>query len=197
MKRYAPATQRNREPIAKVLETELPASGTVLEIASGSGEHALYFAERFAHVTWVPSDRESDALASIAAYREESELPNLAAPLELSADQPDWPIDHADAIFCANMIHISPWSATNGLLAGAGKVLSEGAPLILYGPFVEEGRETAPSNLDFDRSLKARDPEWGLRSLQVVAALAEKAGLLRSARYEMPANNLIVVFRRG
>lgn len=195
MKKYAPATERNREPIAAVLLEELPASGTVLEIASGTGEHALHFAPLLPGLLWQPSDYDEEALASIAAWREEAGLANILPPLRLDASSSEWPIARADAIFCSNMIHISPPAVTEGLLAGAGQLLGGDAPLILYGPFIEGDVVTAQSNLAFDQSLKSRDPSWGLRELVWVDQLAEASGLKRARRVAMPANNLIVVYR--
>ncbi|GAB4568169.1 MAG: DUF938 domain-containing protein [Haliangiales bacterium] len=196
MKHHAPATLRNREPIAAVLARELPAAGLVLEIASGSGEHARYFAERFPQLSWQPSDVEPRALASIAAWREDASLPNLAAPIALDVTAEPWSIDAADALLCCNMIHIAPWEACEGLLAGAGRLLASGQPLCLYGPFIVADTETAPSNLAFDRSLRARDSRWGIRDLDRVSALAAEHGLELSARHAMPANNLLLVFRK-
>lgn len=197
-KRSAPATERNREPIAGVLARELPPQGRVLEIASGTGEHAVFFAERFPALHWQPTDPSDEALASIAAYRAEYAGGNLAAPLLLDAATPaDWPVKIADAILCINMVHISPWSATEGLFAGAAQILgSEGGLLILYGPYLEAGVETAPSNLEFDASLKARDPRWGLRDAAAVDAVAADHGFARTARYGLPANNIMLVYRR-
>ena len=196
MKREAPATRRNREPIAAVLSEELPGTGTILEVASGTGEHAISFAGRFADLTWQPTDPDGDALASIEAYRREAGLPNLQAPLMLDASKHEWPVDTADAILCVNMVHISPWAATEGLFAGASALIARGAPLILYGPYREADVETAPSNLSFDQSLKARDPRWGLRQLADVDALAAQNGFARTRRVEMPANNLMLVYRK-
>ena len=196
-KRHAPAALRNREAIADVLALELPEAGLVLEVASGSGEHALYFAERFPSLTWQPSDPDPAALASIQAWRAEQERPNLLPAIELNGEDSDWALDYADAIFCANMIHIAPWQACEGLFAGAAKLLSKDAPLILYGPYLEGDVETAPSNLAFDESLKSRNPQWGLRELPKVDALAARNGFTRSARHPMPANNLSVVYRRA
>lgn len=198
MKRSAPATERNREPIAEVLARELPPQGRVLEIASGTGEHAVFFAERFPALHWQPTDPSDEALASIAAYRTEYAGDNLAAPLLLDAAAPaSWPVEAADAILCINMVHISPWSATEGLFAGAAQILgSEGGPLILYGPYLEAGVETAPSNLEFDASLKGRDPRWGLRDAAAVDAVAAGHGFARTARYGLPANNIMLVYRR-
>ena len=198
VKQHAPATLRNREPIAEVLARELPASGTVLEVAAGTGEHAVFFAGEFPALAWQPTDPSAEALASIAAYREDYAGDNLAAPLLLDAAQPEsWPVAAADAMVCINMVHISPWVATLGLFAGAARVLAESkGPLVLYGPYIEAGVETAPSNLDFNASLKARNPLWGLRELQSVDRVATDHGFVRTQRYAMPANNLIVVYRQ-
>lgn len=179
-----------------MLEHELPASGMVLEIASGTGEHAVFFARRFPRLSWQPSDREADALASVAAWREEGGAGNLLAPLELDASSLPWPVRRAEAVVCINMIHISPWAATEGLVAGAAAILPAGAPLIVYGPFREPGIETAASNLAFDADLRARDIRWGLRDRAQIDALAGEAGFFRSARHVMPANNLVLVYRR-
>ena len=197
MKRHAPAAARNSAPIAEVLERELPAQGLVLEIASGSGEHALFLARRFPKLRWQPSDRDGESLASIAAWRKEEGPDNLLPPVEIDAAANDWSLADANAILCVNMIHIAPWRAAEGLFRGAARLLTEGAPLVLYGPFLEADVATAPSNLAFDRSLKDRDPQWGLRRIEDVDELAAKSGFRRSARYEMPANNLVLVYRRG
>jgi len=199
MKRHAPAALRNREAIAQVLARELPQEGTVLEIAAGSGEHAVYFAGRFAGLTWQPSDPDPEAIASIAAYRNDYSGSNCAVPLRLDASLPEsWAITQADAIVCINMVHISPWEASVGLFEGAAVTLcnSEQAPLILYGPYFEQGTKPAPSNLQFDEGLKARDPAWGIRSVEEMDKLARRNGFERSARQEMPANNLTLVYRQ-
>ncbi len=197
MKQHAPATLRNREPIAEVLARELPAGGTVLEIAAGTGEHAVFFAEAFPALHWQPSDPSPEALASIAAYRADYSGSNLAAPLLLDASMPEtWPVTEADAIVCINMVHISPWEATIGLFAGAARLLAaSGGPLILYGPYLEADVETAPSNLDFDASLKARDSRWGLRNTAEIDRLAARYALADRARYALPANNIMLVYR--
>jgi hypothetical protein len=196
-KKHAPAALRNREAIAEVLARELPASGTVLEIAAGSGEHAVFFATRFGSLAWLPTDPAADALASIAEYRADYPGTNLSAPVMLDAAEPDsWPVAEAAAILCINMIHISPWAATQGLFRGAARLLgSGGGPLIVYGPFLEDGVPTAASNLAFDESLRSRDREWGLRRAEDLDSLAAAHGLARSARHAMPANNLSLVFR--
>ncbi len=196
-KRFAPATQRNRDAITHVLATLLPASGTVLEIASGTGEHLVHFAQEFPHLNWQPSDYDQAGLASIAAWSAEAALPNILAPVRIDAASPDWPITQADAILCINMVHISPWAATLGLMAGAGRLLGPGGLLYLYGPFSQEGIPLAEGNTDFDISLKDRNPEWGLRNVEDVAAVAAEVGLVLEAVHEMPANNLSLVFRRG
>jgi SAM-dependent methyltransferase len=196
MKRYAPAAERNRDPIASVLRELLPGSGVVLEIASGTGEHAFHFAELFPNLDWQPSDPDPSALDSIAAWREEAGLANLRAPIELDAASSAWPVESADAILCTNMVHISPWPATLGLLDGAARLLPADAPLILYGPYRRAEVPTAPSNEAFDASLKARNPAWGLRALEEVVSEAQARGLRFDRLYEMPANNLMVAFRR-
>jgi hypothetical protein len=195
VRRHAPATLRNRAAIATMLGDLLPAAGRVLEVASGSGEHCAYFAEHFPKLEWHPSDPDPDALASIAAWCEG--LANVRPPVALDAAATTWPVGHADAILCINMVHISPWAATLGLMAGAGRLLPTGAPLILYGPYREADVPTAPSNEEFDQSLRARDPAWGLRLLDEVVAAAEAQGLAFERRVAMPANNLIVAFRRS
>jgi cyclopropane fatty-acyl-phospholipid synthase-like methyltransferase len=193
-KKSAPAALRNREPIADVLAEELPSSGIVLEIASGTGEHAMFLAQRFPHLEWLPTDPDPEALASIEAWRSEAGLPNLRAPLALDAASPEWLVTRADAMLCINMIHISPWEASEGLFAGAARLLPKGGKLLLYGPYLEDDVETAQSNLDFDAWLKARDPRFGIRNISDVDALAARNGLSRSRRAEMPANNLALAY---
>lgn len=196
MKKHAPATLRNREAILRVLRNELPEWGVVLEVASGSGEHAVYFADHMRGLEWQPSDPDQQALSSIAAYRAEYDGVNLRAPILLDAAAVSWPIKRTDAIVCSNMVHISPWEASDGLFQGAAQILSgKDFPLILYGPFFEQGVKPAPSNLDFDASLRSRDQSWGIRRVEDMDALAESNGLKRSERYEMPANNLMLVYR--
>jgi len=196
-KRSAPHVARNAEPIAHVLADILPARGLVLEIASGTGEHVHHFARAFPKLLWQPSDPEPAALRSIEAWRAESGQFNLLPPVSLDARAAEWPVAEADAILCINMVHISPWAATVGLMRGAGLLLGAGAPLYLYGAYRREGAETAPSNEAFDASLRARDPEWGVRNLEEVVAEAEQNGLRLEAVTEMPANNLSVAFRKG
>lgn len=196
MRRRAAAAARNSDPIADVLRTCLPRAGLVLEIASGTGEHALHFARAFPHLTFRPTDFDPDSLASIAAWREAEGPANLLAPLRLDAAAADWPVDRADAILCINMVHISPWAATAGLMAGAGRLLQAGALLYLYGPYRRNELATAPSNEAFDVSLRERDPDWGLRQLEDVIAEGSARGLAFERLVEMPANNLSLVFRR-
>jgi hypothetical protein len=194
-RRSAPAALRNREPIAEVLSDWLPRSGLVLELASGTGEHAVFFAERFPQLEWQPSDIHPDALSSIESWRAESRLPNLRAPLAIDATDTDWKVAHADAVLSINMVHISPWRAALGLLDGAARVLSSGAPLILYGPWLKDDVPTVPSNAAFDEDLRARDPEWGLRRVEDFAAAAEERGFDLVETRQMPANNMMLLWR--
>ncbi len=196
MKRYAPAVARNREPILSVLRRWLPARGLVLEIASGTGEHAAFFAQALPDLVFQPSDPDPDAQASIAAWRSASDVPNLRAPLALEVTQPDWPVARADAILCINMLHISPWPAAEALMTGAARTLTPGGVLYLYGPYRRAGQPTAASNEAFDADLRRRNSTWGLRRLEDVVALAASAGLEHRETVDMPANNLSVVFRR-
>ncbi|HEY5723007.1 MAG TPA: DUF938 domain-containing protein [Allosphingosinicella sp.] len=195
MKQLAPAAERNREPIAAVLREALPERGLVLEVASGTGQHSATFAGLFPDLTWQPSDPDPGALDSIEAWRAEAGLPNLRAPIRLDAQDWPWPVDRADAILCINMVHISPWAASLGLLRGAAALLPSGGPLILYGPYRRAEVVTAPSNEAFDLSLKSRNREWGLRNLEDVSKAAEAEGLRFERLFEMPANNLILVYR--
>jgi hypothetical protein len=196
VRRSAPAALRNRDPIAEVLGEWLSSSGLVLEIASGTGEHATHFAERFPGLDWQPSDIHPDALESIAAWRERSGLPNIRTPLMLDAGSADWPIDRADAVLSINMVHISPWTSALGLIGGSARLLATGAPLILYGPWLKSDVPTVQSNLDFDADLKRRDPEWGLRKVEDFAAAAEERGLWLIETRPMPANNMMLLFHR-
>jgi len=197
----ASATQRNREPIATVLRRVLPPAGTVLEIASGTGEHAVWFAANLPGVVIQPSDPDEEHRASIAAWTRFTGVANVHAPLAIDVEAAGWetgegvPRDVA-AILCINMIHISPWAATLGLMRGAGALLPPGGVLYLYGAYKRGGGHTAPSNASFDASLRARDPEWGVRDLEAVTAAASDAGLAPESVIEMPANNLSVILRR-
>jgi SAM-dependent methyltransferase len=193
---HAPATARNRDPILAVLRRVLPPRGLVLEIASGTGEHVVHFAAELRELTWQPSEVDPIALGSIAVHRTTAGLPNLLAPIELDVSALPWPVPRADAVVSINMIHIAPWSAAEGLMAGSARLLAPGGVLYLYGPFKESSRHTAPSNASFDASLRAGNPEWGVRDLAEVCALASERGFEFIERVAMPANNLSVVFRR-
>lgn len=196
--RRAPAAARNREPILEVLRRVLPREGRVLEIASGTGEHATFFAAALPGLVWIPTDADPSALTSIAAHRALAALPNVEPPRLLDTREP-WPLEADEklaALVAINVIHISPWEATLALFAGAAKVLPEGAPLVTYGPYAIDGAHTAPSNETFDASLRARDPRWGVRDVADVTRVAEDAGFVLEERVAMPANNFTLVFRR-
>ncbi len=193
----APAVARNRNAILDVLRRVLPSRGLVLEIASGSGEHAAHFAAAFPDLVFQPSDPDPKARASIDAWSASSGLENIRPALALDAARAPWPLARADAVLCINMTHISPFSATEGLLRQAGEILPSGAMLYLYGPYMREGVETAESNLAFDAWLRAHNPQWGLRDLGAVAALARESGFLAPEIVEMPANNVSAIFRRS
>lgn len=197
MKRFAPAAERNREPILQVLRGVLPARGCVLEVASGSGQHAVAFAKEFPALEFQPTDADPAAVASIARYRFEAGLPNLAPPLLLDAARDTWPVARADAVVSINMLHISPWEASLGLFRGSARVLPSGAPLVLYGPFTIDGNFIAESNLAFDAELRERDPRFGLREVRDVERAANAAGFSLEALVPRPVNNHMLVFRRG
>lgn len=195
--RYSsPSALRNRAPIFEQLSAVLPASGTVLEIASGSGEHILYFARHSPTLSWQPSDPSPKARASVQEWIDAESITNVLPPLDIDASSDNWPIKRADAMIAINMVHISPWSATLGLLKGAGKLLPIGRMLVLYGPFRQEGQPFVASNAAFDADLRARNTDWGIRQLEDVAEAAEQSGLTLVSVTDMPANNLTVVFRR-
>lgn len=193
-RRHAPATERNRLPILDVLRRVLPATGTVLEVASGTGQHAVFLAQALPGLVWQPSDPDPELRASIAAWRAAAGPANLRDPLALDAADAGWPVERADAVVCINMIHIAPWEAALGLFAGAARLLGAGAPLVLYGPFRQDGRHTSPGNAAFDDGLKARNPAWGVRDLGEVERAA--TGFALAETIGMPANNLTVVLRR-
>ena len=195
---HSPAAERNAAAILAVLRTHLPARGRVLEIASGTGQHALAFATALPDIDWTPTDPSEQARASIAAFAA-SGPPNLEAPIALDAADPaTWPTGPFDAVVCINMIHISPWAATEGLMSGSGAILGNpGGLLVLYGPWIEPEVPLAPSNAAFDADLKARDPAWGLRDRDAVTALAKSHGLHLTCRAPMPANNIMLLFRRA
>lgn len=194
VRKHAPATLRNRDAIAAMLTSRLPANGLVLEIASGSGEHVVHFAARFDQLRWQPSDPDPHALASIEAWRQDGPTANLLPPLCIDAASDEWSIGAADAVICINMSHIAPWGATLGLVAGARRVLPPGGPLILYGPFTQAGVPTAPSNVAFDLSLRQRDKEWGLRAAEDVIKACGENGFGEAELLPMPANNLSLIF---
>ena len=195
-RRSAPAVARNRGHILEVLRRVLPERGHVLEVAAGTGEHAVYFSAALPGLAWHPSDADPVCLESIEAWRKAEGTENLLAPVRLDATSPTWPVGRVDAVFNANMIHISPWEACLGLLAGASRHLREGGALVLYGPYRLEGRHTAPSNEAFDADLRSRNPAWGVRDLEAVLEAALAEGLDFEERVEMPANNQTVVLRR-
>ena len=195
---YAPSAARNRDAIYAVLGHHLPSHGLVLEIASGSGEHTAHFAQYSApDLIFQPSDPDSNARASIDAWSATSGLSNIRPAMALDAEAQIWPITNAEAVVCINMIHISPWSATIGLMRGAGRIMSAHGLLYLYGPYRRDGRHTAPSNEAFDQDLRRRNPTWGVRDLEAVAALATENGFTPPTIIEMPANNLSLVFTRS
>lgn len=203
-RRHAPATARNREPILQVLKRVFAPARTVLEIASGTGEHATFFAANLPHCTWLPSEPDPESRASVLAWQATTPAPNLLPPLALDVCAASWPVEaegfvlpngEISAIACINMIHISPWAACQGLCAGAGRLLPAGGLLYLYGPFKQNGQHTAPSNASFDASLQERDPRWGVRDLEAVVELARSHQLDLVETVEMPANNLSVIFQ--
>ena len=210
-RQYAPATDRNREPILEILLEVLPPTGTVLEISSGTGEHAVFFAPRLQPRKWIPSDLNPEARSSIAAWRQSNPADNLYPPIALNASDPVWAVEQEslpdtlqqldlqeypiEAIVNINMIHIAPWSACLGLMAGAGRILPLDGILYLYGPYKQNGKHTAPSNEAFDQSLRSRNSDWGVRDLEAVIAAAQAQNLSLVSVYPMPANNLSIVFR--
>ena len=193
----SPAAERNKEPILDAIRARLPHAGVVLEIASGTGQHIVHFARAVPALTWQPTDADDDLRAAATERIRVAGLSNVRAPLRLDALAADWPPAEADAIVCINMIHIAPWSAAEGLIAGAARVLPSGGVLYLYGPYKEEGRHTAPSNEAFDASLRSRNPEWGVRDMADVVDIARRHAFDFAERVQMPANNLSLVFRKG
>ena len=202
-KRYAPATERNRQPVLSVLQTHLPSRGTVLEISSGTGQHAAYFASRFPDLWWQPTDIDETNLASIAAWRDEASAPNLLAPQRLDVMDATWWVERAPmpapvtAVVNINMIHIAPWPCCEALFSGAARLLSAGDAVLLYGPFKQGGEHTAPSHAAFDAQLRSQDTRWGVRDIEAVIDMAEAQGVGYQKSVKMPANNLMVLFRRG
>jgi hypothetical protein len=192
----SPSAERNKGPIAEVLARVLPESGTVLEIASGTGQHTVHFARAMPNLTWQPSEPDAECLRSIAGWLATESPPNVNAPVHLDVGSHVWPVSSAAAIVCINMIHIAPWSATEALFRGSEQILSSGGILFLYGPYRRQGQHTSPSNEVFDRQLRARNPEWGVRNLEDAALLANAQSFELQDAYDMPANNLSVVFRK-
>lgn len=191
----SPAALRNRGPISDVLLDILPETGTVLEIASGSGEHIIHFASLFPALDWQPSDPSPEARASILAWSKAEQPVNVLPPLDIDAAGDQWPVQRADAMIAINMVHISPWFATQGLLKAAGRLLPAGGVLFLYGPYRRDGHPLVQSNVDFDADLRARNPAWGIRRLEDLEETGGQSGLSIASVAEMPANNLGVTFR--
>ncbi len=191
---FSPAAARNREPILDVLRAHLPATGKVLEVASGTGEHVAHFAAALPKLVWQPTDRTADSFASIDAWA--GRLPNVLPACLLDAQASTWPVRQADAVLCINMIHIAPWQAAVGLVSGAGRILKPGGLLALYGPFRRSGRALEPGNAAFDADLRSRDAGWGLREVEAVSVLAKDARFGAPSIVSMPANNLMLLFRR-
>jgi hypothetical protein len=191
----SPSADRNKAPIAGVLAKILPETGTVLEIASGTGQHTVHFARAMTKLVWQPSVREPECLRSIAGWLAAESLPNVNEPLDLDVGAKVWPITSAAAVVCINMIHIAPWSAAEALFRGSRAILSSGGILFLYGPYRRQGKHTSPGNEGFDRQLRERNPEWGVRNLEDVALFAGTQGFNLYETHDMPANNLSVVFR--
>ncbi len=194
MKQHWPAPERNKGPILEVLRTVFTKPGTVVEVSSGTGQHAVHFATHLPHLRWQPTDRDPEHLASLAAWRAESGVDNLDEPLHLDVLEP-WPVSSAVGVLNCNMVHIAPWACTPALFRGAASILAASRPLVMYGPYLR-GADSAPSNLAFSENLKARDPSWGVRELDAVVAEAEVAGFRLERVVEMPANNLTVIYRR-
>ena len=196
-KGFAPAAERNRQPILDVLRRVLPPKGLVLEVASGTGQHVLFFSEHLPALQWQPTDTSSDALQSIEAWVDEAARENLLPPLELDVRWPDWPVRTADALMCINMIHISPWETTEALFRGANGLLTGGSHLITYGPYRLHGAHTAPSNSVFDESLRSRNARWGIRDIDELTELGGRTGFTLQERVDMPANNMTLVWTRS
>ena len=195
-KGFAPAAERNRQPILDVLRRVLPPAGLVLEVASGTGQHTIFFSEHLPALHWQPTDASSEALQSIGAWVDEAARKNLLAPLELDVRSPQWPVTKADALLCINMIHISPWETTEALFQGASQLLAGGSPLVTYGPYRLHGEHTAPSNAAFDQSLRSRNACWGVRDIDELRELGGRTGFVLEERVSMPANNMILVWTR-
>jgi hypothetical protein len=196
-KSFAPAAERNRQPILDVLRRVLPPNGVVLEVASGTGQHAMFFSEHLPALRWQPTDASLESLASIGAWVQETACENLLAPLELDVRWPQWPVTTANALVCINMIHVSPWETTEALFRGASALLAGGSPLITYGPYRLHGEHTAPSNAAFDQSLRSRNAQWGVRDIDDLRELGGRTGFALEERVGMPANNMTLVWKRS
>ena len=196
LRRFAPSARHNRDPILDVLRSVLPSTGLVLEVASGTGEHVIHFARELPALNWQPSDPSPSARESITAWVVAERRSNIREAMHLDAAQSPWPVEQVAAVICINMVHITPWEATIGLMRGAGPVLVIGGALYLYGPYRRADRPLEPSNLAFDQDLRARDARWGLRDLDAVIQCAADHGLEFERAIDMPANNLSVIFRR-
>ena len=192
----APAAERNKQPILDVLERVLPATGLVLEIASGTGQHVVHFAQALKGLSWQPTDMDAGCRRSISGWLATAELANVRQPLDLDVRALPWRVPTLDAIVCLNLIHIAPWSVATALFAGAGLALRETGLLYLYGPYSVQGRHTALSNAAFDSALRAENPEWGVRDLKEVESLAKDQGFDLAETIEMPSNNFSVLFRK-
>jgi hypothetical protein len=205
-RQHAPATGRNQGFILDILKAQLPTTGNILEIASGSGEHAIYMIHQLsskkAPRVWQPSDPSTEKQQSIAAWTKSSGTTLILSPVFIDTTEPTWAVEADDyphefsSILCINMIHIAPWEACLGLMAGAGRILPTGGCLYLYGPYKINGEHTAPSNADFDETLRARDPSWGIRDVNEVSGVAADNGLTFHAKHQMPANNLSLIFKK-
>ena len=195
-KRYSPACERNKDVILDVLRDIMPSTGKILEIACGPGQHSVHFAAGLPGVEWQPSDIDPTSITSTLAWRAEADVPNLLDPIILDATEPEWPLTQADGIICCNMIHISPWTVTLGLLDGAARILPNDGILYTYGPYKVGGKHTAPSNEAFDQSLRSQNSEWGVRNLDDVALEARRRGLHLVKTIKMPANNFSVIYKK-
>ncbi len=195
-RRQHPAAERNSQPLLDVLQRVFPDTGLVLEIASGTGQHAAFFTGQLPGLTWQPTDLDADALPSIEAWRQDSHPDRIHAPVQLDATSTQWPVDHADAMLCVNMLQVSPWTAALGMLSGAARTLGPGAPLVIYSPLSRGGQHTSEGNADFDARLRDRNPLLGVRDADALIEAAASAGLRHEATLDMPANNTVLIFRR-
>lgn len=193
-RRHSPAAERNKDPILETLRPLLAEAKVVVEVASGTGQHAAHLAGANPHLTWYPTDGDPEALESVAAWT--ADLEQVQPPQRLDVISGEWPVSRADLVYCANMVHIAPWPAAEGLMAGAGAVLQAGGHLCLYGPYKFEGAFTSASNAEFDASLRGRDPRWGIRDAEALDRLAEGAGMRRIARHDLPANNHVLIYQK-